>query len=108
MPTMYNCSKATDPRPYVSLDAMWTTFSDLAHNKTPAVNGENVFSVYFFDRCAVFRPVGAPGPPVMGAAWVECRPSCFCGSRDRLILPLSGPSMIPPTIGSTRRPTACH
>ena len=39
MPTVYPGSKATDPRPFASLDAMWRAFSDLAHNKTP-VNGE--------------------------------------------------------------------
>ena len=36
MPRLYSGSKATDPRPYASLDAMWKTFGDLAHNKTPA------------------------------------------------------------------------
>ena len=45
MPTLYTGLRATDPRPYVSLDAMWGAFSDLAHNKTPAVNGEKDFSL---------------------------------------------------------------
>ena len=46
MPTLYPGSKATDPRPYISLDAMWRAFSDLAHNKTPpAVNDEEHFSL---------------------------------------------------------------
>ena len=40
MPTLYPGSLATDPRPYASLDEMWKAFADLAHNKTPAVNGE--------------------------------------------------------------------
>ena len=45
MPTLYPGSKAKDPRPYASLDAMWQAFSDLAHNKAPAVNGEKHFSL---------------------------------------------------------------
>ena len=44
MPTSYLGSMATDPKPYASLDAMWKAFSDLAHSKTPAVNGEIFFS----------------------------------------------------------------
>ena len=40
MPTLYPASMATDPKPYASLDKMWKAFSDSAHNKTPAVNGE--------------------------------------------------------------------
>ena len=32
MPTLYPGSKATDSRPYASLDAMWKAFSYLAHN----------------------------------------------------------------------------
>ena len=60
MPTLYPGSKATDPRPYASLDAMWKAFSDLAHNRTPAVNGENFLSTCLFDGIVVIRPVGAP------------------------------------------------
>ena len=44
MPTLYPGWKATNPRLYASLDAMWKAFSDLAHNKTPAVNGQKHFS----------------------------------------------------------------
>ena len=43
MPTLYPGSKTTDPRPYVSLDAMWGAFSGLSHNMTPATNGETQF-----------------------------------------------------------------
>ena len=28
MPALYPCSKATNPRPYASLDAIWRAFSD--------------------------------------------------------------------------------
>ena len=61
MPTLYPGSKATDPRPYPSLDAMWKAFSDLAHNKIPAVNGEFFFSTCSSDGITVIRAVGAPG-----------------------------------------------
>ena len=47
MPTLYPGSMATDPKPYVSLDTMWKAFNDLAHNMTPAVNGEKFFSLPF-------------------------------------------------------------
>ena len=40
LPALYPDSKKTDPRPYVSLDAMWRA---LVTNKTPAVNGETFF-----------------------------------------------------------------
>ena len=45
MPTLYPGSKAMDPRPYASLDSLWRAFSDFAHNKTPAANGEKHFSL---------------------------------------------------------------
>ena len=47
MPMLYPGSKATDPRPYASSDAIWKAFSDLANNKTPAVNGEKTI-IYLF------------------------------------------------------------
>ena len=81
MPTLYPGSKATDPRPYASLDAMWKAFSDLAHNKTPAVNGEKHF-VYLFLRRERGHPLRrGPGPPFMDAARAECRPSRLLGRR---------------------------
>ena len=39
-------SMATDPKPYSSLDKMWKAFNDLAHTKTPAVNDENICSLF--------------------------------------------------------------
>ena len=35
MPTLYPSSKATDPKPYASLDKMWQAFGDLSNNRTP-------------------------------------------------------------------------
>ena len=73
MPTLDPSSKATDPRPYASLDAMWKTFSDLAHNKTPTCRQrqETFFSTCFFDGNAVIRPVGAPAR----RSWAQPGPS---------------------------------
>ena len=51
MPTLYPGSVATDPKPYASLDAMWKAFSDLAHNKTPTVNGDFFLLSLFLRRC---------------------------------------------------------
>ena len=45
MPTLYPGPMATGPRPYASLDEMWKAFSDISNNKTPAINGENIFSL---------------------------------------------------------------
>ena len=60
IPILYLGSMATDPRPYATLDAMRKAFNYLAHNKTPAFNGDFFFSTCFFDRSTVTRPVGAP------------------------------------------------
>ena len=60
MPMLYPGSKAADPRPYALLDAMWRVFSDLAHNKTPAVNGEKYFSLLVSSTGA--RPSAPLGP----------------------------------------------
>ena len=65
MPTLYPGSMATDPKPYVSLDAMWLdamwkAFNDLAYKKTPAVSRDIFFVCCFFDGNAVIRAVGAP------------------------------------------------
>ena len=53
MPTLYPDSRATGPRPYASLDAMWRASSKLAHNKTPAVNGDKTN----------YLPVSSTGAP---------------------------------------------
>ena len=45
MPTLYPGPMATGPKPYASLDEMWKAFSDISNNKTPAINGENVYSL---------------------------------------------------------------
>ena len=48
MPTLYPGSKATDPRPYVLLNATWRAFSNLTHNTTPAVHGGKHLALLFF------------------------------------------------------------
>ena len=45
MPTLDPGSMATGLKLYPSLDAMWKAFNDLEYNKTPSVNGENVFAL---------------------------------------------------------------
>ena len=45
VPTLYPGSMATGPKPYASLDEMWKALSDLSNNKTPAINGDNCFSL---------------------------------------------------------------
>ena len=78
MPKLYPGSKAMDPKPYASFDAMWKAFNDLAHNKTPAVNGEPIFSLFLrWERS--HPPRRGPGPPVIGAARAECLPSTLHG-----------------------------
>ena len=106
MSTFYPSFMTTHPKPYASLDAMWKAFSDLAHNKTPAVIG-----VFFF-LCLLLRqerghpPRRGPDPPVMGAARAECRPSRLHGRRDRAIIRLICLLMIPLTLGLIKPPTA--
>ena len=108
MPTLYPGSKATDPRPYASLDALWRTFRGLAHKKTLAV--KKYISLPFLRRERGHRPRRGPGPPTMGAARAKCHPSRFRGRLDRTIIQLSCPSMIQihMTLGLTRHRTAGH
>ena len=40
MPTLYPGLMATKLRPFGTLDAMWSAFQALSHNKTPAINGK--------------------------------------------------------------------
>ena len=101
MPTLYPGPMATDPKPYASLDAMWNALSDLAHNKTPSVNGDFVFLCLFLRREHGHPPRRDLGLLVMGAARAECRPRRLHGKRDRAIIPLLCPSMVPQTLGFT-------
>ena len=66
MPTLYPGSKSTDPRPYGSLDAMWKAFSDLAHNKTHAVNGEKYSSPLASSTGSRSSAPSGPRPAVHG------------------------------------------
>ena len=105
IPTLYPGCMSADPKPCASLDAMWKAFSDLAHNKTPAVNGEIVFLCLFLRRERGYPPLRSPGPPVMGAARTECCPSRLHGGRGRAIIRSLCPPMIPLTLGLITRPT---
>ena len=66
MPTLYPGSKSTNPRPYASLDAMWKVFSDLAHNKTPAVNDEKHFPLPASSTRSRSSAPSGPRPAVHG------------------------------------------
>ena len=106
MPTLYPGSKATDPRVYASLDAMWRAFSDLAYNKTPAVNGGKHISLPVSSTGAWSSARWGPGPPAMGTTRAECRTSRLLGRRDRSIIRSSCRLMMPPTPVSTKCSTA--
>ena len=99
MPTLYPGPMATGPKPYASLDKMWKTFNELAHNKTPAVNGDFIFLCPFLCRERGHPPRRGPGPPVMGAARAEYRPRRLHGRRDRAIIRLLCQLMILLTLG---------
>ena len=88
MPTLYPGSMATGRKPYASLDEMWKAFSDLSNNKTPAINGDNFFSLLLRRECG-HPPRRGPGPPVMSAARANCRLRCLHGRWGRAIIRLS-------------------
>ena len=44
MPTLFPGELATRERPYYTLASMWTAFSNLKHNSTPAINGDEFTS----------------------------------------------------------------
>ena len=45
MPTLFPGDRATREKPYASLALMWTTFADLKHSTSPAINGDAFASV---------------------------------------------------------------
>ena len=69
LPALYPGSKATDPRPYASLNAMWRAFCD--KQDTCRQRRNSFFSPCFFDWSAVIRPVGAP----VRRSWARPGPS---------------------------------
>ena len=108
MHALYPGSMTTNPRLYASLDAMFKALNDLAHDKTPAVNDNFVFLCLFLRWEWGHPPRRGPGPPVTGAAREECRPSRLHGKRDRAIILLLHPLMIPLILGLTIHLTAGH
>ena len=59
MPTLVRRQRT---RGHSSLDDMWGAFSDLTHNKTPAVNGEKHFSLPVSSTGARFPAPSGPRP----------------------------------------------
>ena len=101
-PALYPGSKATDI-------LLLLCGGLLVTNKTPAVDGERFFFLSLvFGRERGHAPRRGTGPPIMGAARAECRPSRFRDSRDRATIQVSRPSMIHLTLGLTTHRTAGH
>ena len=63
---------------------MWRAFTDLVHKKAPAVNGKTLGLIIRRERGHPARR--CPGPPIMGAAKAERRPSRLRGRRDPAII----------------------
>ena len=102
----YPGSKATDPRPYASLNAMWRAFSD---KQDTCRQRRNLFFLSMLLRRERGHPLRrGPGPPIMGAARAECRPSRFRGRRNRAIIQLLRPSNFLLTLGLPTHPPAGH
>ena len=64
MLTLYPGARATEPRPFGTLDAMWLAFQALENNKTPVINGEKVFSLPA--SSSGVRSSAPSGPPPAG------------------------------------------
>ena len=62
MPTLFPGDLATREKPYASLASMWTAFSDLKHNTSPAIDGDAYSS-----RPQASRPIATPTVPVPAA-----------------------------------------
>ena len=89
LPTLYPGSMATGPKPYASLDEMWKAFGDLSNNKTPAINGEKLFSLPF--SSSGVRSSVPSGPPPAGIGLGQGRgpsqtPSWQVGSSNKSIV----------------------
>ena len=85
--TLYPGIKATDPRPYASLDApcgnILVTWRTIRHPPSTAKN----ISLYLFLQLERGHPLlRGPGPPFMDTARAECRLSCLLGRRDQALI----------------------
>ena len=110
VPTLYPASKTTDPRPYVSLGALWRAFSDLAHNKTPVVNGEKPLSLPVSStRARSSAPsVRAPARRSWARPGPSAAPVAFVADGIEPFFQLPRPSMIRLTLGLTTHRIAGH
>ena len=107
MPTLYPGSEATDPRPYASLYIVWKDFSDLAHNKTPAVNNETYFSLPVSSTGARSSAASAPGSADHGRGQGRVPSQSLSwqtgSSHNPSVMPIDDL-----TLGLTRHQTAGH
>ena len=85
MPTLYPGVMATEPRPFGTLDAMWSAFQVLT-NKTPAINGKKCFSLPTSSSGVRSSAPSGPDPLVMGVARVGRLPSRLQTRRVRTII----------------------
>ena len=94
-PTLHPGSMATDPKMYASLDKVWKAFSDLAHNVTPAVNGEKTFSRPVFWSGAWSSAPSGPRPAGHGRSQVRVpsqTPSWQTGSSHNPFMSINDPT----------------
>ena len=67
MPTLFPGDLATREKPYASLASMWTAFSDLKHNTSPAIDGDAYSSRPHASRSITTPTVTVPAAPAAGS-----------------------------------------
>ena len=67
MPTLFPGDLATREKPYASLASMWTAFSDLKHNTSPAIDGDAYSSRPHASRSIATPTVTVPAAPAAGS-----------------------------------------
>ena len=67
MPTLFSGDLATREKPYASLASMWTAFSDLKHNTSPAIDGDAYSSRHHASRPIATPTVTVPAAPAAGS-----------------------------------------
>ena len=75
MPTLFPGDRATREKPYASLALMWTTFADLKHNTSPAINGDAFASAPQVPSSHSPPPINAPTASVTAPQRYNSRPS---------------------------------
>ena len=87
MPTLYPGLMATKLRPFGTLDAMWSAFQALSHNKTPAINGKICSSLPTSSSGVQSYASWGPRPPGNGRGQGQTHSQSLArlmGSRNKL------------------------